>query len=204
MQAEGRVGPIIAADSTIQPARLDRTGALMVGDAHGRYYEAAYRGGIFSVASQAVATTTVGLATTYTGLCISNPITSPVNLVLLKASMMQSVLQATQPEAYAIAFGYNASTNVTHTTPATPQPTRIGSGATAVAKADTAATLPTAPVYGVFVTQTQSATTQPTTSVIDLEGSVILLPGAYALWATPAQASVAGLWFSFMWEEVAI
>lgn len=204
MQVEGRVGPIIAADSGLQPFRLDRTGAQVVTDAHPRFGEAALRGTLFSVASQAVATTTVGLATTYTGLVLSNPVTSPVNLVLIRATLMQSVIQATQPEAYAIAYGYSPNTNVTHSTPATPQPTRIGSGATPSAKADTSATLPVAPLYGEFVSQTSTATAQPTQASILFDGSTVLLPGAYALWVTPAQASVAGMWFSFLWEEVAI
>lgn len=204
MQAETRTGPVVTQDGAIGPARGGKTGEVIVGDAHGRYFEAAARGAIFSVASQAVATTTVGLATTYTGLCVSNPVASTVNLVLLKATMMQSLLQATQPEAFAIAFGFSPATNVTHTAALTPQPSRIGSGATPSAKADTSATLPVAPVYGAFVQNTPSATTNGTGGLIDFEGSVILIPGAYALWVTPAQASVAGMWFSFQWEEVAI
>ena len=43
-----------------------------------------------------------------------------------------------------------------------------------------------------------------TGTVIDLEGSIILPPGGYACWVTPAQASVAGMWFSFNWIEVPI
>lgn len=159
---------------------------------------------MFSASIQAVATTTVGLATTYTGLCLSNPITSTVNLVLNKCSMMQSVIQATQIEAYALAVGFNATTNVTHTAALTTKSNKIGSGLTSVGLADTSATLPTAPTYHTFVTETASATSQPSTALIDMEGSVILIPGAYACWVTPAQASVAGLWFSFQWEEVVI
>lgn len=200
----GQVGPQVLQDGTISTKRLGKAAETVVQELHGRYYEQAYRGNVFSVASQAVATTTVGLATTYTGLVVSNPTNSTVNLALLKATMMQSVIQATQPEAFAIAFGYNATTNVTHTTPATPQPTRIGSGATSAARADTAATLPTAPVYGAFVQNTATATANGPGGLLDFEGSVLLIPGAYALWVTPAQASVAGMWFSFMWEEVAV
>lgn len=187
-----------------QVASLDKQGGLLVSELHGRYYQQAYSKNIFSVAAQAVLTTTVGLATTYTGLVISNTIGSPVNLVLLKASMMQSVIQATQPEAFALAAGFNNSTNVTHTTPATPQSTFIGSGVSAQGKADTSATLPTAPLYLMFGTNTPSATTNAAGIVIDLEGSVIVPPGGYVCWVTPAQASVAGMWFSFQWEEVAI
>lgn len=168
-----------------------------------RYYQQAKEARTFSASAQAVLTTTVGLATTYTGLVISNPITSNVDLVLTKASLMQSVIQSTQVEAYAIAVGFNASTNVTHTTPLTPISNLIGSGVSPLGKADTSATLPTAPTYHTFVQNTGTATANGSGTVIDLEGSVILLPGAYACWVTPAQASVAGMWFSFNWIEVA-
>ena len=187
-----------------QNMRAGRLAELIVQELHGRYYESTYNKAMFSVASQAVATTTVGLATTYTGLCLSNPINSPVNLVINKCTTMQSVIQATQVEAYALAVGYNATTNVTHSTPATPQPNFVGATASANAKADTSATLPTAPLYFAFVQQTAAASTNGPGGQIDLEGSLILPPGGYIAWVTPAQASVAGLWFSFSWEEVPV
>lgn len=189
----------------IAPLRADPQSSLLVSGYHGRYYNVTRDGKGFSVASQAVATTTVGLATTYTGLVISNPVGSGINMVLNKASLMQSVIQSTQVEAYALAIGFNATTNVTHTTPATPQSNLIGSGLSAIGKADVSATLPTAPLYDTFFTNTGTATADATSTMLaDLEGSKVLQPGAYALFVTPAQASVAGLWFSFSWEEIAI
>lgn len=191
-------------DSAIFNARGGKQGEQMVSELHGRYYEQTYRGNMFSASIQAVATTTVGLATTYTGLVISNPVGSAINMVLNKASVMQSVIQSTQIEAYAIAVGYNAATNVTHTAALATRSNKIGSGTSSVGLADTSATLPTAPFYHTFVQNTGTATANGTGAVIDLEGSIILIPGAYALWVTPAQASVAGLWFSFSWEEVPV
>lgn len=182
--------------------RMGQLSELILSQLQPRYYEQTYRGNGFSASIQAVATTTVGLATTYTGLVLSNPVGSVVNLVLTKASVMQSVIQATQVEAFAIAVGFNAGTNVTHTAALTTISNKVGSGLTSVAKADTSATLPTAPTYHTFVHDTASATSDGPGSVIDLEGSIILLPGAYACWVTPAQASVAGMWFSFNWLEV--
>lgn len=180
-------------------------GELIVNERLPRYYEGTYRKFGFNAATQAVATTTVGLATTYTGLCLSNNVGNSVNLVLTKASIMQSVIQSTQIEAYAIACGFNATTNVTHTTPLVSiKNAFIGSGTVAQATADTSATLPTAPFYHTFVQNTGTATANGTGAVIDLEGSIILPPGGYAMWVTPAQASVAGLWFSFDWMEVPV
>lgn len=183
-------------------SRFGSGGEVMIGELRGRYAQSTMDGYRYSVATQAVATTTVGLATTYTGLVIANPVNSGMKMVLDKVSLMQSVIQSVQPEAFALAVGFNATTNVTLTTPATPQSNLVGSGLTSLAKAATSATLPTAPLYFSFVNDTGSATTDTGGGIFDLEGSVVLLPGAYALWVTPGQASVAGMWFSFQWEEV--
>ena len=190
--------------NTPLPMRLGNLGDQIISELHGRYYEQTFRRNVFSAAVQAVGTTTVGLATTYTGLCVSNPVGSSVNLVILKASLMQSVIQSTQPEAFALAVGYNAATNVTHTTPVSAglRSNFVGSTYTGVALADTAATLPTAPTYHTFLQNTSSATVNGNGGVFDLEGSIILPPGAYICFVTPAQASVAGMWFSLAWEEV--
>lgn len=202
--ANAKTGPIAVGDGVDTTLRAGKQGDLIVGQNHSRNYEAAYRGGLYNVASQAVATTTVGLATTYTGLVLSNPINSVVNLVLLRASIMQSVVQSTQVEGFALAVGSNATTNVTHTTPATPRSNKIGVTPTNVGLADTSATLPTAPFYHTFITNTNSATANNEGVLAYLDGSIILAPGAYILFATPTQASVAGMWFSFDWEEVAV
>lgn len=186
-------------------ARAGCQGDTIVSELHGRYYEQTFRGNMFSASVQAVATTTVGLATTYTGLVISNPVTSSINMILNKVSLMQSVIQSTQVEAFAIAVGFNATTNVTHTTPLTTRSNKIGSGLVSVGLADISATLPTAPFYHTFVSNTATATQNSAGALVDdLEGSIILPPGGYALWVTPAQASVAGMWFSFNWEETSV
>jgi hypothetical protein len=175
----------------------------VVSEFHGRYYQTTKDGNGFSASIQAVATTSVGLNTTYTGLCISNPITSAIDMVVNKVSIMQSVIQATQVEAFAIAVGYNATTNVTHSAALATRSNLIGSGLTSVGLADTSATLPTAPFYHTFIANTASATTETSVGTFDMEGSIILPPGGYAMFVTPAQASVAGMWFSFSWEEFA-
>ena len=201
-EVTGQVGPQVISDGVRSNFRIGKAAEIIVQELHGRYYEQAVRGNIFSVANQVPVTTTVGLATTYTGLVLSNPVGSPANLVLLKASFMQSTAQTLNIEAFAIAFGFNGSTNLTHTTPVVPQSAKIGSGASANAKADSSAGLISAPVYGIFVGNTPSISTNANGGIIDFEGSTVLAPGAYAAWVTPAQASVAGMWFSFFWEEV--
>lgn len=205
---QGLVGPASTTSlgvGTTPILRAGQLGELIVQELHGRYYETNYRSNMFYAATTAVVTTTVGLATTYTGLCLSNPVNSTVNLVIDQASMMQSVIQSTQVEAYALATGFNGSTNVTHTTPVTPKSCLVGSSAVPNALADVSATLPTAPLYTMFITNTGTATADSTgNQVVDIGGSIILKPGAYICWVTPAQASVAGMWFSFHWEEVPV
>lgn len=207
MASTGLVGqpPAIADGTNYGFDRYDRYGGKLVTELMGRYYENVARGNTYWAASQAVATTTVGLATTYTGLCLSNPIGSGKNLAILIAAVNQSVIQATQVEAYALATGSNLTTNVTHTTPATVQTALVGALANnSVAKVDTAATLPTAPLYTLPLTNTASATVNSAGLVAEVAGSIVLAPGGYACFVTPAQASVAGMWFSFSWAEIPV
>jgi hypothetical protein len=206
MPTNNLVGPVNYADGvSASQGRAGRLGDMIVSELNPRYYEQVARGNTYMAASQAVATTTVGLATTYTGLCLSNPLASGKNVAVILASIAQSVIQATQVEGYLLATGFNATTNVTHTTPGTVQAALVGAAANnSVAKVDTAATLPTAPLYSVALTNTGSATTNSPGVTIDLGGAIVLAPGAYACFVTPAQASVAGLWFGFLWAEIPI
>lgn len=190
------------ASSTPVTQRYGRYADAMVTEYNARYYQATKDGLCFTAATQALVTTSVGLATAYTGLVLSNPTTSAVDLVIVQASMMQSVIQATQVEAFALATGFNSATNVTHTTPVVPKSSLIGSGLTGSGLADVSATLPTAPFYDTFVTNTGTIAADSTgIQVVDIAGSIVLKPGAYVLWVTPAQASVAGMWFGFKYFE---
>lgn len=195
-------GPNTYSDGTTPTAaRGGRLGDFIYSELQGRYYENTSRGRTFYVASQAVATTTVGLATTYTGLCLSNPIGSGVNASILTATLMQSVIQSTQVEGFGLALGSNSSTNVTHSTPVTTQSALVGSNFKSYCNADASATLPTAPVYAFFFTNTATATQNAPGDQYDVAGQFVLTPGAYILFVTPTQASVAGMWFSFTWME---
>lgn len=185
-------------------ARFDKNAAVMVSEMNARYYQATKDGLGFTAATQALVTTTVGLATTYTGLVLSNAPTSTVDLVVMFASMMQSVLQATQVEAFALATGFS-TTAVTHTTPVAPKSSLIGSGLTGTGLADVSATLPAAPFYDTFLTNTGTATADSTgVQIWEVAGAIVLKPGAYCAFVTPAQASVAGMWFGFKWFEVPV
>ena len=211
MIVQGQVGPASSTSSLsagTQPAlRLGSMGALITSDLHGAHYEAAYRRSLFAVANQAVTTTTVGLATTYTGLCISNPVGSSLLVVLTRVGYSFTVAF---PAAAVVGLmvGYNSSTNVTHTTPVTPRSQYFGAGASPVALCDVAATLPTAPfLNSVFTGGTTGAITTSVTNganMHELDGSLILPPGAYAAIYTSTVSGTSGFAGSFLWEEVPI
>lgn len=210
MLAEVRTGPIVSSDGAVNPGRGAKDGSLIVGSGLADYQELAYRGLVFQAANQGPGgtTTTVALATTYTGLCISNPASSGRNLVMLQCGV--AVVGA--PAALStigLMAGYAAAGVVTHTTPLVPLSSFVNTlVATGVAKADAAATLVGTPVlYMPFgVTPITGATAQVINppvnlNMFDLKGVMILPPGAYVAIYTSTVLSIIG---GFTWAEVPI
>lgn len=203
MLMQSAVGPATVTSlppGTLPNLRAGQLGDLIVTELHARYYEQAYRQNLFFAANQAATTWSAALATTYTGLCLSNPAGNQKNLVLTKVSFALSAAPAAIAPLGLIT-GY-ASTGVTaHTTPLTPASNLIGTGPTSTAKADAACTLVGTPVWtmplmGGFTAATLPAVTQ---SVLDLEGAIVIPPGGYA--AIGALTAVTGFGGLF-WEEV--
>lgn len=202
MEMEGRVGQIYAQDGSRENVRLGKFGDVLNSELMGRYYANTYRQNHFHASVQSGVTSTVGLATTYTGLVISNPVGNSKLMVPLWFSGAQSVINAAV-NALGVACGYNASTNVTHTTPVTPRNNYFGVGPSPTMLADVSATLPTAPFYtGPWVSDTPTATTNPAAWFIDLGGVLIIPPGGYILSAAIAASPASALWLSFGWAEV--
>lgn len=188
----------------IVTARGGNMGDLITSELHGRYYEATYRGTVFSAGNQAAAATVALGTLANTGLVLSNPVGSGKNIVLLKLSYVNSVAVPTAGYL-ALETGFNSGTNVTHTTPATVFSNLIGTGASGVGLVDVSATMPTAPVHRLGLAQcgTVAVTAYGVTTpnVVDLEGSIILPPGGYAAFYTFA-TNTAAWFFTFSWEEV--
>ena len=201
MQIQTLVGPQqLTVGSVAQNLRSGRNGDVIVSELHGRYFETNNSRALFAASTQAAQAVSVALATTYTGLCLSNPIGSGVNLVLNKVGIALSVAPA-GIAPMGIMTGYNGTTNVTHTTPGTPRSQFFGAGAAGQALVDTSATLPTAPFLNTVLMGGFTAAALPSGNpvLIDLEGAIILPPGAYA--CIYALTAVTGL-FSMGWEEV--
>lgn len=175
----------------------------MVSELRARYAEQCVRGNQFS-GSIVGQVTTVGLATTYTGLCLSNPIGSGVNLGVTKCGFSFIVAFAAGAHI-GLMTGFNGSTQVTQTTPVTTR-SRLFTGAASAAKGllASAVTLPTAPtVDQIFGSGLTGAITTGVVvpSYVDLEGSLVLPPGAYAAFYTSTASGAAAGGFSFQWEE---
>lgn len=210
MLIQGQVGPIVQTSSigqgTPTPLRQGNMGDAIMSELHGRYYEAAYRRAIFNACNaSAVATVAVGTTASYTGLYLANPIGNPFNLVVLKVSYALSVACPTAGYL-ALEAGYNSGTNVTVGGAITSSSNFFGVGAAGTGLVGAgSATLPTAPIARHFLCNTSTiATTAYNGSapqVVDLEGSLILPPGAFAAFATFA-TNTAAWWFGFTWEEV--
>lgn len=120
-----KVGPVTAADSSFNTARGDRSGALMVADAHSRFQESAYRNQLFSagmtVTSIANATfTTATLGATATPIIgLWNPTSSGKNCVILqvRVQLVNTAATTTSPGAFMWSTAVNQSAISTGITP---------------------------------------------------------------------------------------
>lgn len=184
--------------------RIGGSGEAVVGDAHGRYYEAAMRNVLFSASNVAAQAVSAALTTTYTGLCISNPLGSGKNLSMIGCNWAHSAAPTTVASIHLIA-GYSATANVTHGTPlASPgiQSALIGQAGASIAKADSAATTVN-PYYLIPLGSAFTSNTLYGMSLawIDLAGQFLVPPGGWiAIGALTAITGFGG----FTWEEVPI
>lgn len=188
--------------------RAGHQGDAIVSELHPRYYETNYRKNLFYGSSGAApSVTTVGLATTYTGLVLYNPSGSNTNLVLTKVGY--SFLVAFPAAAtIGLMVGFASTGIVTASAAASAGASCfIGSGLAPNGKVGLSATLVGTPtlhtVFGEGLTG--AITTIPEAmNIFDMEGSVILSPGSYAAIYTSTVSGAAALAASFVWEEVPI
>jgi hypothetical protein len=199
MLVQGMVAPQTAADGSNPTFRADRSGAQVITPAKGKYHEACFRQGVFWAANQAAQAITVALATTYTGLCISNPLGNTKNIIPIKVGLALSVAPAAIAPIGLIT-GYSATANVTHTSALTPASALIGTGTGPTAKADSQATITGSPAWTLMLWSGFTAAALPSASpsLIDLDGTLIIPPGGYV--AIGALTAVTGIW-SMTWLE---
>lgn len=189
------------AGGAAQALLTDPQGAEASYARHANLYGAAKAAAMMIGANPSGVTTSVALAATYVGLCLSNPAGSLVNLVLTRVTGLLNVAPAALT-AFGLITGYAAGGITVHTTPLTPINSLIN-GAAPVGKLDSAATLVGTPAWSRWLGVTPGATSVSQFDT-DLQGSIILPPGAYAAIGSLIAGPAAGLLGSFQWEEVPV
>lgn len=203
MQADILVGPQARGDGSLLPARGGKTGELITADAHGRYYEAAVRGKLFTAYAANQATSLAGTAMVGLQVWNGSPTSGGVNLVLLKtggllsatASACTGVVLTVGTGQTAAPSGQTAITKVTNN--------YIG-GSNPQALATAAGTFTNAPAAIATLLHNTAAiatTGEDAGYLVDLEGSIIIPPQTYVAIATIGAAG-AGWYGYLMWEEV--
>lgn len=191
-----------AAGQSVQ-SRQGAGGDLFSSALHGSKYNLASTNGLFMGGNATGATLSAALATTYVGLCLSNPATSGKVLAVRRVSGIVVVA----PAAFlglGLITGYSAAGVVTHTTPvADIRPCRLGSAAVPVAKLDAACTIVGTPAWAQFFTNSLVTANNPPGFTVDLEGGIVIPPGGYAAIGGTVAGPTSGFLGSFEWEEVA-
>lgn len=175
---------------------------LIVSELHGQSYEQAIRKRIYTGAVVGQVTT-VGLAATYTGLCLSNPSASGVSLAVRKVGIGFTVAFAAAA-AIGLMTGFS-NTDVTQTVAVTPRNRFIDGKGAGKGLLSSSATLQGTPLVDTIlgVGLTGAITTVPSIlqTIYDLQGGMILQPGAWVAVYTSTASGAAGGNFSFEWEE---
>lgn len=181
-----------------QQIRLGNLGSTITDNLHGTYYETSYRNNMFRISNQAAVSTTAGLATTWTGLAISNPAGSGVNAVINYFTVSQLAAGVAGAVGIMTGSGVAAGTLI-------PKNAIIGNP-TGKVTASAGATIAT-PVLDITLGQVGSVATTGYGLVpgisFDLQGSIIVPPGFYAASYTSAATTTAFI-FGFQFEEVPI
>lgn len=174
--------------------------ALIVAQGSGKYTEGVREGRVFVAANQAAVALTAAMATTYTGLVLGNPTTSSIDVVLYQFGYTFTVAAPTAATVIGLMTGTGASIAGS----ITPRNRYVG-GAAAVAQVDDGCTLPGTPVlemvFGQVGTLATTGTAVGPCTLVEIDGSLILPPGAFVA-AYSFAANTACAIFSFMWEEV--
>lgn len=181
------------------PSIVDKQGSEIITAAHGNKYWGTYNLHVFAAANPTAVVTSAGLATTYTGICLSNPAASGVNLEVRKVSG-SFVVAPTAATGVGLITGFLAAGVTVHTTPLTPFSGLIGNTATPAGLVDSACTLVGTPRWTQFMAQASTTTTFPAWN-IDMDGGLVIIPGGYIAIGTTIASAAAGFQGAFEWAE---
>lgn len=199
------------------PAQVDQQSALWNSNRHGKYYASVYGlpgpapGATFRCSNQSGATLSNALATTYVGLCLSNPAASGVNLAVKRVSGVLFVAPTGFP-VLGLITGWSSAGVVTHTTSLNTDivaayvgaAASSGSAVLAAPKAnvDAACTIVGTPLWDRWITGSV-ITADPCNFNIDLDDDLIIPPGGYVAVGCNEAGPTSGFLGSVMWEELA-
>lgn len=183
------------------PAESDQYKQLISLSQGGALQTAATAGRLFSIANQGAVATTAALATTWTGLGVSNPATSGKNLIIHEFGWALTVVG---PAAGAV--GLMTSDTTGFAAALTIRNCKDGITTASIAYADDGATIATpvlGRVYGTFATGAVTTAMLYAPTVVDLKGSLVIPPGRSVMTYTTT-ATTASLIFHLLWEEVPV
>lgn len=212
MILQNQVGqPAAAGNNALVNSRAGQLGDTIVSELHGRYYETNYRGNKFvlSVSTAAAITAYTGGAAGTPMLAVFNPTSSGKNLVISKVSIGNVVAASA---AGTVAWGLYFGTTATITQATTVAPwslsTQLQSGSFATGFRNVALTSGSAAnnviALGSYYWATAAGVADIFNNAIDLEGSLIIPPGAYVALGGSAALTSATWIGSIMWEEVPV
>ena len=182
-----------------RPVLVDSSGR-MVSAGGGKYAAAALAGRIFAIASQAVVTNTAGLAATYTGLALVNPVGSGKKLIILEMGFVNEIALPTAACVMGVMTGAGIGAATAVLTPRN----RLTGGPASKAYADSAVVFTEAPVLEqVFCTFHTGAVTTGIGSgfYANIDGSLVITPG-YHVCPYASAVNAVTFQFSILWEEV--
>lgn len=195
--------PAVTVGSTSpKPLQIDKQGGLLRSGLHGDNYNQAYNGNLFRGANPTPVTLSAALATTYVGLCLSNPVGSTKNLAVRNVGAVTIIAPATFL-ALGLIVGWIAGGVTAHTTPLTPAPSLINGVGVPLAKLDSAATLVGTPAWARWLNASLATGGQVNFNA-DIQGGIIIPPGGYVAIGANAAGPAAGFLGSIEWEEVAL
>lgn len=195
MAGQNPLGTLYAANSSnaLIPVHANKLGELHVSES-GR--------SVFIGANPSAVTTSAALATTYVGLCLSNPAANTFNLAVRYVSGMIIVAPGAVL-GFNLITGFVAGGVTAHTTALTPFSALIGSGTAATGKVDSACTLVGTPIWTMPLISTPVSAQLPSFN-IDLKGSIAIPPGGYIAIGTTVAGPTSGFQGAIVWEEIPV
>lgn len=221
MLNEFQVGPQVNADGVTNNGRSGKTGEQIFSELHGRFYEQASRGGLYSIGATitALSANTISLSATTTPIVgVWNPSTSLVNLVIVQAALCVVANNLTSGAGPGVFVWASSVGNTTITTGSTPfnRKTLASVGSSAKGFPFVALTALTNNLVifeeadfpspsGLTYTTIGSTALMPSfQGVQNFDGSLIVPPGGVLALLNTTSCTTFSAASRLLWEEVAI